>query len=181
VSGHWSESSVNSMASRLVLQGVGPDRFEPDASITRAEYAAILVRGFGLSDREAGSSFRDVEADAWFHGAVEQAHRLGIIEGYEDDRFDPDKTITREESFVMISRAMKRLGAEADMPSADAGLSGFTDGDQLADWAREAAAAAVQAGIVQGADRKLNPQQNITRAETAVLIERMLQSLKLIP
>jgi subtilisin family serine protease len=184
VTGHWSEATVSSLASRLILHGAEPQRFAPDASVTRAEFAAMLVRGMGLPEQTAGTSYLDVTADEWFHGAVEQARQRGLVEGYEDGRFYPNRTITREEAFVMIARAMKLADIETGMSvelASSAGINAFEDRSKLAEWAAESADSSVKAGIVTGAGGRLNPKQLITRAETATLIERVLKAAKLIP
>lgn len=96
--------------------------------------------------------------------------------------FNPAKTITREEAMIMIARAMKLAGLETSLSvtEADAGLSKFADRASVAVWAKQAVASTVKSGLVGGSDAGLQPKSNMTRAETAVIVQRMLERAKLI-
>lgn len=101
------------MASRMVVNGVDAAHFNPDAAITRAEFAAIMVRALGLPDQTGSAPFNDVSSSDWYVGAVAQAQQYGIIQGYADDMFHPSQTITREEAVVILERAMRiKLGEQ---------------------------------------------------------------------
>jgi hypothetical protein len=80
--------------------------FDGDGFITRAEYAAILVRALGIPEGGA-SSFSDVGSSDWYCGAVSAAVQYGIIKGYADGTFRPNANITREEAMAMLQRAAK--------------------------------------------------------------------------
>ncbi|MFD0715815.1 S-layer homology domain-containing protein [Paenibacillus sp. GCM10027626] len=184
VEGHWAKAAVNDMASRTVVNGVDSERYNPDAAITRAEFAAIIVRALGLDDHgeEANTAFTDVLSADWYAGAVAQAKEFGIVNGFVDGTFRPTRTITREEAVVMIARAMKVAGLETGLGSegADDILSGFRDGAAIGAWAKVPVAAAVESGLVQGSAAGLLPKNEITRAETAAIVQRLLVKAKLI-
>ena len=107
VANHWSKDAVNDMASRLIVKGVDEAHYNPNAAITRAEFAAIIVRALGLPENGKTVPYGDVKSSDWFIGAVAKAQEYGIIKGYEDGTFRPSKTITRVEAMAMIARAMK--------------------------------------------------------------------------
>ncbi|WP_246469803.1 S-layer homology domain-containing protein [Cohnella nanjingensis] len=182
VEGHWAKPAVNDLASRKIVSGVDETHYRPNAPITRAEFAAILVRALGLAENGKTSSFTDVKAGDWYIGAVAKAQEYGIVEGYKDGTFGAAKTITRQEAIAMIARAMKLAGLDTNIgpADADAALSGFSDGAAVAGWARQAVAAAVKSGLVGGSGSGLNPASDITRAETAAIVQRMLAKAKLI-
>ncbi|GFZ94672.1 hypothetical protein GCM10008018_46300 [Paenibacillus marchantiophytorum] len=182
VEGHWAKGAVNDMASRMVVGGVDAMHYNPDAAITRAEFAAIIVRALGLADNGKTSTFGDVKSGDWYVGAVAKAKEYGIIEGYEDGTFEPTKTISREEAMAMIARVMKWTGlnASASSSEAESALASFTDGAAVDAWAKQAVAATVRSGLVQGRDAELKPMSDITRAETAAIVQRMLEKAKLI-
>jgi uncharacterized repeat protein (TIGR02543 family) len=92
---HWANELVNDMASRLVVSGVGEDKFEPDRDITRAEFAAIAVRALGLMRPGTGKDvFNDVSEDAWYYDAVAIAYEYDLIAGYGNGQFGPmDKMV----------------------------------------------------------------------------------------
>ena len=87
VAKHWAKASINNMGSRLVISGVGENNFEPNRDITRAEFAAIMVRALGLAPDAAKNTFSDVSASSWYSGYVGTAASYGIISGYDADTF----------------------------------------------------------------------------------------------
>ncbi|CAN7391695.1 S-layer homology domain-containing protein [Paenibacillus sp. LjRoot153] len=178
VTTHWSKVDVNDLASRLIVQGSSEDQFSPDRSITRAEFTTIMLRALGLhSPKDSQNiSFSDISSADWYAQDVKTAVSYGLISGYDDGTFMPNGQITRAEAMVIIDRAMSIVHLE-NVKTASAAietLSSFTDGATIADWASQAIASAVKQGIAQGADNKLAPSENITRAETATMIRRML-------
>ena len=177
---HWAKNVVNDMASRMVVSGVSDTRFNPDNSITRAEFAAIMVRALGLSDHGTTSPFTDVKAKDWYVGAVAKAYEYGLIAGYADGTFRPNDTITRQEAIVILQRAMKWTGLNGNAADVDKTLSRFADAPEVAAWAKASVAGAVDAGLVQGSNGALHPTDKLTRAEATALVQRLLQKSGLI-
>lgn len=182
VAQHWAKTEVNDMGSRMVIEGITDTTFEPNRGVTRAEFAAILVRGLGLKPGELLNSFNDVSGSQWYAGAVNTASSYGLIDGYEDGTFRPQAQITRQEAMALIARAMTVTGME---PAASAGnvqqWSDYADAEQVASWAKEAVASSISTGLVSGRGKDtIAPNQLITRAETAVIIRRLLQQSGLI-
>ncbi|WP_192895380.1 S-layer homology domain-containing protein [Pelotomaculum sp. FP] len=182
VENHWAKDYVNEMGSRLVVSGVDENNYSPDRDVTRAEFAAIIVRALGLGEKGEKNNFRDVTGNDWFNGAVSTAYEYGIINGYNDGTFSPNKAISREEAMVVIAGAAKLAGINADIAGADvdAQLAGFKDNGSLDSWARNSAAACVKSGIIVGDNSMLTPDDNITRAQAATIVMRMLQKANLI-
>ncbi|MBP1965933.1 bacterial Ig-like domain-containing protein [Paenibacillus aceris] len=178
MAGHWAKADVELLASKLVVKGVAAHTFAPDASITRAEFAALLVRALGLN--EAGTStFSDVPVNSWFAGAVGTSAKAGLIEGFEDGSFKPGEQITREQMAVMITRAMKFAGQSAAIDLAQ--LAKFSDSSAIHEWAKGAVSSAASAGIVNGVtDTTFVPGASATRGEAAVMLKRLLQKLQFI-
>ncbi|TXK83999.1 InlB B-repeat-containing protein [Paenibacillus sp. N3.4] len=178
---HWAKNAVNDMASRLVLNGVDEKSYRPDAPITRAELAAVIVRALGLSDRGQTAMFNDVKADDWYSGALVKAYEYGIIQGYEDGTFRPLNPITREETMVMMARAMKNVGLKKASGDTAQALSAFEDRQSVSVWAEQAAASLVTQQLVRGDEAgRLMPLSFISRAETAAIVQRMLIKANLI-
>lgn len=182
VTQHWAKTEVNDLGSRMVIEGITDTTFEPNRGVTRAEFAAILVRGLGLKPGGQLNSFNDVSGSQWYAGAVNTASSYGLIDGYEDGTFRPQAQITRQEAMALIARAMTVTGME---PAASAGnvqqWSDYADAEQVASWAKEAVASSISAGLVSGRGKDIiAPNQSITRAETAVIIRRLLQQSGLI-
>ena len=173
--GKWYEATVNEMGSRKIIAGRSASVFDGDASITKAEFSAILVRALGLP-ADGTSTFSDVPADAWYTGAVATAAQYGIVSGKGGNRFEPDTAITRQEAMLMLQRA----AALTEFTGAVGNLDSFADADSVGAWARDAAKWSVGSGLIQGADGKLNPTASITRAESATIILRLLQKAELV-
>ncbi|KQY94362.1 hypothetical protein ASD24_02030 [Paenibacillus sp. Root52] len=182
VANHWSNTAVNDMGSRMIVSGVTDTTFEPDRSITRGEFASIVVRALGLKPGKGSNSFRDVNETDWYTDVVKTASDYGLISGYEDGTFRPQEQITRQEAMTLIARAMKVTGLDSQVPAnAVQQLSSFTDAAQVADWAKEAAAASIHTRLVTGrGSNTIAPLQSITRAETATILRRLLQQSDLI-
>jgi len=180
---HWAQDTVTNMGSRLVVEGTGNSMFSPDRDITRAEFAAIVVRGLGLRLEHGDSEFTDVQATAWFSDAVQTAYAHGFIQGFEDGTFRPHDKITREQAMSIIANAMKLIEWDEQYEglSTDAMLLTFDDAEDIASWAVSNIAITVQAGIVSGrSSNELAPQEFMTRAEVATIIERLLKRAELI-
>ncbi|MBA2940203.1 bacterial Ig-like domain-containing protein [Paenibacillus sp. CGMCC 1.16610] len=175
--GHWAQADVELLASKLAVKGVAAGTFAPNASITRAEFAALLVRALGLNEAGA-SAFSDVPANSWFAGAVGASAKAGLIEGFEDGSFGPGEQITREQMAVMITRAMKFAGQQPVVMDL-AQLAQFGDSPAIHEWAKAAVAEAVRVGIVNGVtDTTFAPGASATRGEAAVMLKRLLQKLQ---
>lgn len=176
-SGHWAGKEIADLASRLVVQGNKAGMFEPERSITRAEFTALLLRALGLYESQPNAviGFTDVAAGNWFSADVLAAASYGLVSGYVDGTFKPDATITRAEAMVMLERASALAKLKpATASEADKLLGEFSDERSVGPWARDAVATAIKLGITQGADGKLTPAKPISRAQTAVMVRRLL-------
>ena len=182
VSGHWAQERITDLASRLIITGADEQRFLPDGEITRAEFMAIMIRALGLSSANKTFHFKDIEEKAWFHRAVQIGYSYGLADGHSDGSFKPNEKITRQEAMVILSRAMKlvELNKEMDNTKQQELVHNFADSEQLASWARQAAALTIEIGVISGYKGELRPLQNITRAETAAIIQRFLQKAEFI-
>ncbi|MFC6457444.1 S-layer homology domain-containing protein, partial [Paenibacillus vulneris] len=185
VKSHWAHMTVNNVAARLILAGTGNNDFSPDRNINRSEFAVMAATGMGLLGQKAAqNTFHDVTSTAWYHNGVSVASEFGIVEGYEDGMFRGDQQITREQGIAMIARAyslVRPQDAALSQAEIAAALSVYGDAANLSDWARETVARMIRAGVVEGsAGQLLKPQESMTRAEAAALIERMLKTTDLI-
>jgi len=178
LSGHWSRSDVELMASKFIVRGVTDQRFAPDQSITRAEFAALLVRALGLPEK-ATDAFRDVTHRDWFSGAVGAALEAGLVTGFPDGSFRPHEKITREQMAAMVVRAL--LFAGHDVAADPSVLDRYADAGGVSPWAVAPLTQAVSEGIITGTSTTtLSPQALATRAEAVVMVKRLMQVLNFI-
>ncbi|WP_405132503.1 Ig-like domain-containing protein [Paenibacillus sp. FSL H8-0175] len=183
VANHWAKEAVNDMGSRLVIEGTGSGQFTPDQAITRAEFAAIVVRGLGLEMEQAATPFSDVKTTDWYNSAINTAFTYQLINGFEDGMFRPDEHITREQAMLIIAKAMKitALQTKLSVQSADVLLAPFTDSSEVSNWAISGVTDTLQAGIIMGRSSKgLAPKDDMTRAEVAEIVKRLLEKSDLI-
>ena len=178
---HWAKSDVELLANRMIVNGVSANHFAPNSSITRAEFAALLVRALGLQETAPTQSYADVQQSDWFYGAVGAAQKAGLITGSGNGAFQPGAYITREQMVLMIARAIQYGGQGETAQANMAALDAFADRSAIADWAQEAAVQALDAGIIQGMTAStFAPKDTATRAQSAVMLKRLLQYLHFI-
>ncbi|MNI00292.1 Endo-1,4-beta-xylanase A precursor [compost metagenome] len=180
ISEHWAREVIEVMAARHIAQGITVDKFEPDGLVTRAGFAAFLLRALDLSStRETGRTFEDVDKDSWFAPVVAAAVDFGILNG-DTAHIRPNDPVTREEMVVMLMRAyMKTADRKLDSLGTDElPQVTFNDAADISDWSLESLQAARALGIIEGAgENRILPKHHATRAESLTVIKRMLDLL----
>ncbi|HHV70989.1 MAG TPA: hypothetical protein GXX38_00070, partial [Clostridia bacterium] len=172
ISGHWAEASITRMVGQKIISGYPDGSFKPEAKISRAEFATLVVKGFNLP-AGSGKVFSDT-AGHWAQAAIATAYANNIISGYSDTMFGPDDPITREQMAVMIVKAAKLSGATNGKT--------FADNSAISTWAQEAVKIAVANNIITGyPDNTFRPQGNATRAEASVVLDKTLALIKTEP
>ncbi len=171
---YWGYDAITNLSSRGIVSGYPDGTFEPDASITRAEFATMLAKALSLKTTGTTAQFTDVTADAWYYGAVNAAASAGLVSGTGDNLFAPNALITREQMAVMVTKA---LGNKAPAVNGTE-LNAFSDKSAVSSWAVTGMEEAVKADIVSGmtADT-LAPLDNATRAQAAVMVYKLLTIL----
>jgi hypothetical protein len=167
----WARMQIEALAGQGIIKGTSETTFSPGLNITRADFICLLVRALGF-EAEVDSNFDDVAQSDYFYRETGIAKKLGIVEGGGDGRLLPRENISRQDMMVCVSRAMKAAGRKLDESASD--LSMFTDSDEVAGYASGAAAQLVKEGIIMGSGGRINPKGTATRAETAVIIYRIL-------
>ena len=163
---HWSKDEVSSLAKTGIISGVTASRFDPDKSITRAEFLALLTRAAGFESTEYTGGVADVDANKWYSGNVAAALANGII---DNSAFRPNDKITREEMCTLLVRAYEKLHGEMGTTAVN-----FTDKNQISDIT--SVSKAVNCNLFSGmTDGNFAPKANSTRAEAAAVISRFLK------
>ncbi|SMF69629.1 chitinase [Paenibacillus uliginis N3/975] len=174
----WLQKDVHLAAAKLIASGESANIFGVNKSATRAEVVSMIVRGLGIVPDSTSSAFKDVDVKSKYAGDIAAASKLGLIQGKTKDTFDPDGLVTRQEIAVMLANAMKYAGKTGE---AKAGVLGhFVDQSAISSYAKSSVAFIVQEQIMNGVSKtRLDPQSNVTKAQTAVSVMRMLRSLQL--
>lgn len=165
IKGHWAETAILSLVQMGAIDGYPDKTFKPQQTITRAEFATVLVKAYKL-DAAQGKVFDDT-ANHWAKDYIAAAYAAGIIEGYDAKRFGPDDLITREQMAVMIVKASKLQQASGQLS--------FKDSGKVSVWAYSWVMSAVNNQLMQGySDNTFRPQNNATRAEAVTVIYNAL-------
>ena len=156
MNGHWSSDSVTFVTAHGLFNGTGDNKFSPSQHMTRAMLMTVLARLNGV-DTDSGA--------AWYEKGMQWAVEANISDGT-----NPGSDITREQLATMLWRY-------AGQPVVSRDLSGYPDSGEIQNWAEDAMRWAVQNGIIQGYDGRLNPGGPALRAEVAAMIERFCRNV----
>lgn len=162
---NWAKQAVESAVENDLMTGY-EGYVRPADDITRAEVSVIINKILASSNKADISSFSDVNSSDWFYDAMAKIVKTGILSG-SGNQLMPNKEITRQEAFSLLARIFGITNG------GESALEGFADKDEVASWAKGALAAMVEAGYVSGNDGKLNPNDNITRAEFAQVLSNI--------
>ncbi|WP_340005763.1 S-layer homology domain-containing protein [Paenibacillus sp. FSL K6-0276] len=169
ISGHWAEANIKRAVSEGIVKGYTDGTFKPNATVTRAEFAVMLMNALKPAGNGVELGFTDT-IPAWAEKSIAQALEAKIIRGYEDVTFRPAASITRSELAVMIARA-----AGVDLTTAVS--TGFADDREIPSWAQGAVAAMKKLSIVSGRNGNVfAPNETATRAEAVTIIMNLLQT-----
>ncbi|TXK80326.1 S-layer homology domain-containing protein [Paenibacillus sp. N3.4] len=168
---HWAADVIKVLAAKQIVNGTSATTFEPERSVTRAEFTSLLVRALKLTGT-GQLSFTDVKSDDWYAEAVSIAVKAGIVNGKSDKVFDPNAPINREEMVTMLMRAYSSVTGN---PANGNGSASFTDELQISSWAVAFVNQAAALHLVQGrAAGVFEPQGITSRAEAAQVIYNLL-------
>ena len=171
----WFAQAVSFVASEGLMQGTGEDSFSPNATTTRGMIVTILYQLEG-KPAVSGAAFSDVSSGDYYADAVAWAAQLGLVSGYGNGQFGPNDAITREQTAAILYAYAQYKGWVKDQ--ADATLDGFQDQAQVSDYAVEALAWAVDAGLISGTSQDtLSPAGTATRAQAAVMLMHFCQDV----
>ncbi|SEC11501.1 S-layer homology domain-containing protein [Paenibacillus sp. GP183] len=171
----WAGRQIQVAAAKGILEGRESSQFVPNGQVTRAEFAKMIVKTFGLEDASATASFNDVSDTDWYKVYVASAVKNGIVNGRAEGKFDPNGQITRAEMATMAARALLLSGSIANVTDIEAALKVFKDAGSIGDSLKSGVALAASQGIIVGEEgSQFNPNGVSTRAQAAVVIYRLL-------
>ena len=168
---YWATEALSAAVKNEILYGRENGELDPEANLTRAEMAAIIVRAFGANIKADISAFTDVSKDKWYYDDITKAVHMGVFIGSGNGKMNPDSNITREEVFTVIARAL--VLSDSNYSSLDR----FNDKGKISSWAKEFISVLSRKGYVNGDNLgNVNPTSNITRAEFAQLMHNIFQT-----
>jgi parallel beta-helix repeat protein len=164
---HWAAPFVDGLADQELIKGFLDGSFRPDAPVTRAQFAALVVASFpDQPQHRPPVAFRDVAATYWGAAVLDQAQRQGFLSGYPDGTMRPEQSITRIQAIVAIANGLALPAAGVDA------IGIYRDRAQVPSYAVDGLAAATQQRLVVNAPEALvlRPMEPITRGEVAALV-----------
>lgn len=172
----WASDSVHRAYDAGLMLGVSDQelRFAPKQQLTRAQFAALVVRLTGATESSDtpsnGTAFKDVSSNQWYYNAIMTAKSKGIITGINATSFQPNQPVSRQDMAVMLTRAFALKGTSN---------TSFADQAKIGSYARPAVSAVVSNGIMVGANNTFDPQAKVTREMAAVVainVQKMAQA-----
>lgn len=177
---HWAKQSIETLAAKQIVNGFKEGSFLPEQNITRAEFAAMLVKTLGIPPVTDKVNFKDISSSHWAFGLINTALTNGLVTG-DNKLFKPDAPITREEMATMIVRAQEKIKPYQNSDSSpNEYITGFKDSNLISLWARQAINKAAWSGLIKGSENQFKPRKLLTRAEAASILYRLLELNKLL-
>ena len=175
---HWAYGNIQFALEKGFLQGYEDGTILPDQTITRAEFAKILVQSLNLTlpsniDSSAyANQYLDVTTDEWFYQDVITSTYFGLVSGNGDGTFTPNKQITREEMAVMLERAVTKV----KQYNSSLFTITYIDNHSISDWAVDSVKRVYSNGLMEGLpDGTFSPKKNTSRAEAVTVTKRLLE------
>ena len=173
--GYWASCPIDKLATNDVVVGY-PDRlFRPSKNISRAEFATMLVKGFGHDMYSCAPEkiFTDVPTNHWANSAITAAVHQNMLKGYPNGTFLPSHNVTRAEALCALAKGLKC--AEVDKCKAQEILSQYTDGSTVPEWAQIPLATALEKGALNDspAPKTIAPFKDATRADIASMLQNI--------
>lgn len=174
IDGNYANESITRLADLGIVKGISDDLYAPRAGTTRAEFMSMLTR-LSLSPEQikqaAGQElqFNDIDANDWYIPELQAAVANGIVAGFSKEEFRPDQQIDREQAAKMLGAVIHTI-----IPTSDSEL--YADSSTVSDWAKQDVNGLTLTSVLQGyPDQTFRPHSHLTRAESAVMIDRALQ------
>ena len=173
-SGEWYAEAVGFVAARGIASGTGAGKFSPDKALTRGEFLVMLLRAYGIAPIEKPTENFVDAGNTYYTNYLAAAKKLEITAGIGNNRFAPERTLTREEMCTLLNRALVVVeGTTASTPKNNV-LSVFSDKDNISAYAAESMEILVKQGVLTGNAGKIEPKGKTTRAQMAQVLYRLL-------
>lgn len=171
---HWARDIIAELKDRGIVSG-SDGKFNPNNSISRAEFSTMIAQCFFKGETANGAvKFADVNSTDWYYAYTTLLAEKGIVNGVGDGKFSPNSMITREDMAVIAVRCLS-----SKISVADAEYLAFVDAGRVSDYAKNAVAVLTNEKILSGTPEGMfYPKNNLTRAEAAVVVYKLLERLE---
>jgi hypothetical protein len=174
-SNYWAADFIQELSQRGVIAGFPDGTFRPDEGVTRAQFAAMIRKAFQKPKKRDAIRFVDVSSTYWAFTAIQEAYTTGFMAGYPGGRFEPEQNIPRQQVLTSLANGLEYTASG----NVETILQQYySDGNQIAGFARSPIAAATEKRMVVNYPnvKFLQPTQIATRAQVAAFIYQALVS-----
>ncbi|HBK66784.1 MAG TPA: nitrous oxidase accessory protein, partial [Cyanobacteria bacterium UBA11166] len=174
IQNHWARQFIEALSAQGMISGFKDGTFKPDDKMTRAQYAALLVKAFNPPAKRQAENFTDVPASFWGYNAIQQAYRGGFVAGFPNKTFKPNDNVQRVQVIVSLVNGLGLAVADANA------LNAYSDKTAIPDYAKDEVVTASKKRIVVNYPnvKQLNPTKEATRGEVAAMIYQALVDAK---
>lgn len=178
----WAGTAINSLSEKKIINGIGNNRYNPAGTITRAEFAKIMVLALNKTPSSYQNGFSDVSAKAWYSGYVQKSVELGILNGVGNGKFKPNDPVTREQMIAIVVRALGKDNVAKEITASSA--QNMNPSDRTTEWAVGYIALAEKLGLLEHGHFAVSENNLLSidgvrpsnRGEAAEIVYRMLQA-----
>lgn len=165
----WAAKSVDRWTEAGIMEGNKDGGFDAKHTLTRAEFAVILCKLMGYTEKSDPATFTDLPEDKEAADALLKLHAAGVMLGVGNDKADPNGTLTREHVAVMMFRALNMKSDPNAAPMS------FTDAGRVSDWAKVEMTTMSSLKLIEGVgNNTLAPKRNIPKQDMAALLDKMI-------
>lgn len=170
ITNHWAKEFIERLATLGIVSGFPDQTFQPDQSLTRAQFAALLAKAFDFPGKRENALFKDIPNNFWGKQAVEKVYRSGFMSGYPDSTFRPNQNLIRVQAIVALVTGLDLKGGNPNS------LGVYLDRTQIPSYATDKIAIATERKIVVNYPNReqLSPLRDITRGEVCAILYQVL-------
>lgn len=175
---YWAAEEIEDVVTKRIVPIYGDSTYRPLEKVTRVEWTGMLLRALGLSQAPITSepNYSDVTTETYGYPDIARSDQFGLIYGYTDGEFKPQRFITKCETASIMSHITK----DTDVDTSN--LEQFADNQEIPNWGRIPFSKAIKYGLYVNypLETELNPNRDLNRAEAAVLLARLMKALDLV-
>lgn len=172
---YWAAEEIEDVVTKNIVPLFGDGTYKPTERVTRVDWTEWLLRALGLAGAPITDTpnYSDVDTTTYGYPSIARSDQFGLIYGYTDGEFKPQRFITKNETASIMSHITKDTFVDTSV------LSQFADSNEIPDWGRIPFSKAIQYGLYVNypIENELNPQRELNRAEAAVLLARLMRAM----
>ncbi len=173
--GHYAQEAVERLASLQLIRGKGDQQFLPQQFMTRQDFTVLFAKATGIQPVNPESdTYQDIANEGPYAPYVYGLTNTGIMKGRTSEQFGATDPLTRQELAVILARFMEATGSEPKQQADQSVAVNYQDQDKVADYARDAVVTVTRKQWMTGSANQFRPEQKVTRAEAAVIADRVL-------